>query len=260
MVSLHDFLQRVKAKDTAQKKALSSVDESAKKDTKEKRRVIDAPPNCYVDGKITANYGVFTYAEIYRYTHCPLDIKSGGNARVPCSKCEIQQRFSARKIDRSKKNMICAGCKTTYINFCNSTALDIRESLVKKGLEYLLSAIHLGYDAEKKALIFPLNDYQYIELGFNGREYTQSRAERMKVLMHYNLALVQEGNGGFKVPYNFSWNEYQRMPYLDNRFYGLNGEIVIAGRACSLDKDGNFDNGKYYYELGKMILPFPIED
>ena len=54
--------------------------------------------------------------------------------------------------------------------------------------------------------------------------------------------------------------EYQRMPYLDNRFYGVDGEIVIAGRAGSVDRDGKLDNGKYYCELGKMILPFPIED
>ena len=221
-------------------------------------RRIETPPNCYVDGKITSNYGVFTYAEIYHYTGQPLKIKSGGGDRVSCSKCEIQQKYSAREIDARHKRLVCGSCNPTYINFCNLAALDIRKSLVKKGLEYLLNVINLGYDAEKKALIFPLNDEQYIELGFNGREYTQSRAERMKVLMHYNLALVEEEKGGFKVPYNFSWSEYQRMPYLDNRFYSVDGEIVIAGRACSLDKDGNLDNGKYYCELGKMILPFPI--
>ena len=258
MESLHDFLQRLKAKDAAQKKTLPSVDESEKKVTKEKKRVIAAPPNCYVDGKIKANFGVFTYEQIYWYTKCPLDIKSGGSDRVPCSKCEIHQRYSAREIDYKYKKLVCANCHSTYIKFCNSAALDIRGGLVKKGLECLLNAINLGYDAEKQALIFPLNDYQYIELGFNGREYTQPRAEYMKVLMHYNLALVQDGKGGFEVPYNFGWSEYQYMPYLDNRFFGLNGEEVIAGRACSIDEKGNLDNGKNYCEKGKMILPFPI--
>lgn len=226
-------------------------------DEKVQNLQITIPPNCYVDGKINAYFGSFTYEQIYKYTSQPLKIKNNGGRRVPCTKCDILRKYNAREINSSYKKMLCAECVSTYITYCNVNSLDIRGYLIKKGLERFIDDIQLGYDFEKQALIFPLNNNQYVELGFNGKEYTQSRAESLKVLMHYNRRLVLE-NGEFKAPYNYCYVESPLMPYLDNRFYGVDGEMVIGGRAGSIDDNGRLDNGRYLIESGKMILPFPI--
>lgn len=232
-----------------------AADEKANREKKSQSRKIDIPPNCYVDGKITAHFGVFTYREIFHYTSQPLEIKSGLRRRIPCSKCYVKQQLDRGEIKGDYKRLVCANCglSSTYFGWCRTNAIDIRGSLLKNGLiNFVYNHIGLGYDTEKEMLIFPLNHNQYLELGYSAGKYTQSREQSLKILMHYNRCLAKEENGKFKPTYNYNYSGMQLCPYLDNRFYSTNGQVVIAG--CAVYED----DGKAEIASGRLILPFPI--
>ena len=228
---------------------------------KPRRKKIEVPPNCYIDGKIKANFGTFTYAQIFKYTSRPLKIYNDGNRRMHCTlrepfkKCPTYHEYQTGQITKAMKDLACRDCwksgGLTYFRWCNTVACDKRHNLHVKGLSKFIDWLMLGYDAERQALIFPLNRCQYVTLGFNGREFTQPPEERKKVLMHFNLEMEINGKDGFK-PIQTNGCGIPKMPYLDNRFYGDNGEVVIAGFL------GQEDKGKNLVTSGKVILPFPL--
>lgn len=210
----------------------SAAEENVETDTIKATLEIKPPPNCYENGKIKAYIGELEYSTIYKYTSQPLKIYKDGRRQMPCQSCDVTKKYQIGEYNRSYRHYICGDCKNrtggyeTYLQRCNTAALNLSaHALNEKGLNRLVDNIGLGYDAEKKCLIFPLNGYQYVTLGYDGKEFTQSRAEVLKVLMHYNRTIEADGGGGFKA----AWTPCKlQMPYLDNRFYGTGGEEVIA--------------------------------
>lgn len=226
------------------------------------KQKIEYPPNCYIEGKISAYAGTLSYEKIYRYTSCELAIHSDGARFMSCEKCNVPKEYNQEIIGKNMKELACGECRRngglSYIDWCNTNLLrskaDVHEGrrglLYHLGLqEFVNKSLSLGFDTEKELLIFPLNHNQYVTLGFNGRNFTQSKEECKKVLAHYNFELVPIGQGKLK-PLTHKESESPAMPYLDNRFYGTNGEIVIAGAAAYPD------NGFKACQKGELILPY----
>ena len=225
-----EILKKVMEEDLA--RADEKLDAEFIKAISESPAEIKEPPNCYEDGKIKAYSGEYEYKTIYKYTSQRLKIYKDGGRKMPCKDCDVTKKYQSGEYDKSYQNYICADCKNrtegyeTYLQRCNIDALKLSAYVMnEKGLCQLVDNIGIGYDAAKQSLIFPLNGYQYVTLGFDGKEFTQSRAESLKVLMHYNRTIEPDGRGGFKA----SWTSCKlQMPYLDNRFYGTECEKVIA--------------------------------
>ena len=221
-------------------------------------RKLELPPNCYDDeGKIQAYFGTFTYSQIYNYTHCRVMIKDDGNKLVPCKKCWTNYEYCRGKITKTMKALACSDCRKNgyldYLTWCSCGAMIIRGGLYEKALlRFADYGLMLGYDIFKKALIFPLNKFQYVELPFDGKNFLQSQQDAMKILMHYNRPIEKGTDGKFKPKWLSGAHIPNFMPYLDNRFFGVAGEIVIA--ECAAFSDG----GRKWQARGKLILPFPI--
>lgn len=219
-------------------------------------RKIILPPNCYDENGMIESYaGQFSYGQIFKFTHCPLEIHNDGRRIVSCRKCSLPRELKTGKITKKMKALACADCRgnLNYIQACNNATEKIRHYLHLKGLVNFADFMMLGYDAEKKILIFPLNHHQYVTLGFDGREFTQPKAECLKVLMHFNRPLHKDSEGRF-VPKWTGKCYCDELPYLDNRFFGTRGEVVIAGNPAFRD------DGKRQVEEGKLLLPFPLDN
>lgn len=223
-----------------------------------KPRRLELPPNLYdEEGFIESFFGRLSYRHIFKHTSKKLVIHNDGGRQVPCTKCSIKHEYRLGMIGKNMMKAACSDCRRnplTYLGWANEKACKFRHELYQKGLlEFVEHDLSLGFDDEKKLLIFPLNKNQYVTLPFDGRDYLLSKAESLPVLLHYNRLLKQDKADGIFKPLFHNANVDANVPYLDNRFFGVNGEIVIA--ECAAFSDG----GRKWQAQGKLILPFPIK-
>ena len=120
-----------------------------------------------------------------------------------------------------------------FFNRCHACVFHVlsRHLMHVTGLTIFSDVLKLGFDTATNEFVAPLNRRQYTVIGLNWGGYNtgygfDDRRQAFSVLSHLNIKATNAN-----------------MPYVDNRFIGLSGEIVFAG--CT---------GHCYR---KINLPFP---
>ncbi len=181
------------------------------------------PPNCYnSDGIIQTPTGKHSYINLRCKTSLPVEISTAPIG--DCSKCTYRKA-------RGTKYDSCAKCPElkTYFEWTHSNVYTTPAQMIifKCGLSPYEEILKIGYDPTTLEIILPLTRRQYVTLELANRaassvEDFKDRENARRVLSHYNL--LPRTNGEIYSDGRCNSDS----PYLDNRFIGLNGEIVFA--------------------------------
>lgn len=195
------------------------------------------PPNLYVEGKISACGTVLDYANLSKWTRQPIPIFR--NHFIGAEGCTIK--------NRENRNLICKDCKERfggtsvifdgrycrqmdYIFHCHGVGAKRRiyYDFCKVGLSaMLIEVLYLGYDSETQEFIFPLTDELYTTIPL--KDFLNKTQRAKIILAHYNRTIKRQSDGTFKATCS---NEIEKacaaMPYVDNRFYSTDGQIIYG--------------------------------
>ena len=184
-----------------------------------------APTNCYdADGYINCAFGTIHYSRIYYCTRLPVEIRQ---VERDCQKCAYAYKGEYTLTDSRNYKSNCDNCEKLngYYEWAHNNVYNVLATmaLTSAGLYPYINVLKIGFDEETKELIIPLTRERYVAVklnygGSNSNFGYENASQAKRILSHFNL----QPNQTAKSVCNYA------MPYVDNRFYGINGEIIVA--------------------------------
>lgn len=197
-----------------------------------------APPNCYdTEGLTKCYFGIVHYSQVYYCTRLPVEIRQ---VEKNCKKCAYAPKGNLTLETARNYKSSCDNCEELngYYLWCYHRVFNVlaTTALLSAGISLYIDILKIGYDEETKEIIIPLTREKFVAVklnngGSNSNFDYDNISQAKRIFSHFNLQPNQAGkhllvrNDEGAVEYHGC--NYAK-PYLDNRFYGLNGEVVIA--------------------------------
>lgn len=197
-----------------------------------------APPNCYdTEGLTKCYFGIVHYSQVYYCTRLPVEIRQ---VEKNCKKCAYAPKGNLTLETARNYKSSCDNCEELngYYLWCYHRVFNVlaTTALLSAGISLYIDILKIGYDEETKEIIIPLTREKFVAVklnngGSNSNFDYDNISQAKRIFSHFNLqpnqaskhSLVRNDEGAVE----YHGCNYAK-PYLDNRFYGLNGEVVIA--------------------------------